>query len=120
MALKVVIVDGVLDSKRRKRKEQEGERGNWLYEGTAMNDGRSALPPASSIRHLGHIIGAGLIDTTAADLIGEGGDVYKRRLPSVGRMNRDSEAAESEVHYKDQVTTPPTPHQDRQRQRGSN
>ena len=47
MALKVVIVDGVLYSKRRKQKEQEGERGDWLEEGTAMNDGRSASPVAS-------------------------------------------------------------------------
>ena len=68
-------MDGVLDSKCSKQKEQEEKRGNWLYEGTAMNDGRSALPPASSIRHLGHIIGAGLIDTTAAALKGGWGDM---------------------------------------------
>ena len=37
VALKVVIVDGVLDSKRRKRKEQEGEGGDWIDGGTAMN-----------------------------------------------------------------------------------
>ena len=47
VALKVVIVDGVLDSKRRKRKEQEGERGEWFDGGAAMNDGRSASPSAS-------------------------------------------------------------------------
>ena len=72
MAIKVVIVDGVLYSKRRKRKEQEGERGNWLDERTAMNDGRSASPSASSRRHLGQIDGAGLTETMAADLRGGG------------------------------------------------
>ena len=46
MALKILIVDRVLYSKRRKRKELEGERGYWLDEGTAINGGRSALPPA--------------------------------------------------------------------------
>ena len=111
VALKVLIVDGVIYSKRRKRKEQEGEKGDLLDEGTEMNYGRSALPSASLRRHLGQINGAGLIDTTAAALIGGVGDVCKRRLPSIGRTDRDSRAAESEVHERDQVTkpTPPPP-----------
>ena len=73
LALKVVIVDGVLYLKRKNQKEQEGERGDLLDKGTAMNNGRSALPPASPRRHLGHINGAGLTDTTATDLRGGGG-----------------------------------------------
>ena len=77
MSIKVVIVDGVLDSKRSKRKEQEGDRGNWLDEGAAMNDGRIVSPSASSRRHLGHINGAGLLETTDAALRGGGGDVIK-------------------------------------------
>ena len=67
VALKFVIVDGVLYSKHRKRKEQDGERCNWLDEGTAMNYGRSASPLASSRRHLGYINGTGLTETTAPD-----------------------------------------------------
>ena len=42
-----------------------------------MNDGRSASLSASSRRHLGHINGAGLTETTAASLRGWGGDVIK-------------------------------------------
>ena len=75
--LKVMIVDGVLYSKRRKWKEQEGERCGWLDEGNAMNYGRSALSPALLRRHLGHINGVGLTETTAAALRGGGGDVCK-------------------------------------------
>ena len=71
MGLKVVILDGVLDSKCRKRKEQGGERGDWLEEGTAMNYIRSASPSASLRRHLGQINGKGLTETAA--LIGGGG-----------------------------------------------
>ena len=41
VALKVVIVDRVLDLKCRKHKEQEGERYDWLDKGTVMNGGRS-------------------------------------------------------------------------------
>ena len=62
-----------------------------------MNYIKSGLPPASSRRHLGHINGIGLTDTTYASLKGGGGDVCKRGLPSVGRTDRDSGAAESEL-----------------------
>ena len=78
VALKVVIVDGVLYSKRRKQKEQEGERGDWLDEGTALNYRRSVPTSVSSIRHLGQINGAGFTETTSASLIGGGGDVCKQ------------------------------------------
>ena len=70
-----MIVDGVLDSKRREQKEQEVERGDWLDERTAMNDGRRASPPASSRRHLGQINDTGFTETTATDLRGGRGDV---------------------------------------------
>ena len=111
VALKVVIVDGVLYSKRRKQKEQEGERGDWLDEGTAMNDGRSASPPAFSRRHLGQSNGSGLIETTAAALRGGEGDVCKWRLPMAGTVTKMSRAAELEVRNGGQVTTlPPPPH----------
>ena len=75
--LKVVIVDGVLDSKRRYQKEQEGDRYYWLDKGTAINGRRSVLPPASSRHHLGQINGAGLTDITAETLRGGGGDLIK-------------------------------------------
>ena len=65
-------MDGVLDSKCSKQKEQEEKRGNWLYEGTAMNVGMSAPPSASSRLHLGQINGVGLRETTAAELRGGG------------------------------------------------
>ena len=68
MAFKVVIVGGVLDSKHRKRKEQEGERCDWLDEGNAMNDGRRASPSTLSRRHLGQINVTGLTETTDAAL----------------------------------------------------
>ena len=48
VALKVVIVDEVLDLKNRKQKEYEVERGDWFDEWNFMNDGRSASPLASS------------------------------------------------------------------------
>ena len=67
-----MIVDGMLDSKCSKYKEQEGERGDWLDEVTTTNDGMIVSPSKSSRRHLGHINGVGLRDTTAAAL--RGGD----------------------------------------------
>ena len=73
VALKVLIVDIVLNSKRREWKEQKEEIGDWLDEDTAMNYGRSASPSASSRRHLGQINGAGLTETTAASLREGGG-----------------------------------------------
>ena len=71
VALKVVIVDGVLYSKRRNQKEQEGEIGDWLDKGIAMNDGRSMLSSALSRLQPGQINDAGLTDTTSAALRGE-------------------------------------------------
>ena len=68
VALKVVILGRVLDSKRRKRKEQEGEKGDWLDEWSAINDGRSASPSALSRRHLGQINVTGFTETTDAAL----------------------------------------------------
>ena len=65
VALKILIVDGVQDSKCRKRKEQEGERCDWLDEVILMNDGSSTSQPVSLRRHLGQINGAGLKYTTA-------------------------------------------------------
>ena len=109
MALKVVIVDGVLYSKLRKQKEQERERGDWLDKRTAMNDGRSASPSALSRCHLGQINGAGLTETTAVALRGGGGYVCKRRLLSVGRTDRNSGVAESEVSKGCQVKKLPPP-----------
>ena len=67
-----MIVDRVLDSKRRKQKEKNRDRGEWLDDGNAINYGRSASPSASSRHHLGQINGAGLTDTTAAALKGGG------------------------------------------------
>ena len=75
VALKFLIVDRVLDSKRRKQKEQEGEGGNWLDKDTAMNYGRSVSPSASSRRHLGKVNDERLTETTATDLRGGGVDV---------------------------------------------
>ena len=70
VVIKVVIVDGVLYSKRRNQKEQEGEIGDWLDKGIAMNDGRSMLSSALSRLQPGQINDAGLTDTTSAALRG--------------------------------------------------
>ena len=79
------------------------------YTGNAMNDGMRALPSASSRRHLEQTHGTGLTETTSADLRGGGVDVCKRRLPSVGRTDRDSGVAELEVCEGDQVKNPTPP-----------
>ena len=67
------------------------------YTGNAMNDGMRALPSASSRRHIEQTHGTGLTETTSAALRGGGVDVCKRRLPSIGRTDRDSRAAELEM-----------------------
>ena len=51
VGIKVLIVDGMLDPKRRKKK-QEGMRGDWFVKGTSMNDGRITSPSASLRSHM--------------------------------------------------------------------
>ena len=77
MALKVVILDEVLDSKCRKQKEQEGAAKDITLVGTAMNDIRSASPSALSRRDLVQVNVAGLTENTDAALRRGGGEIIE-------------------------------------------